>query len=131
MEVFLMREKDGKSKGCAFVRYHTRQAALMACAALNGTMALPGCARTLVVKYADADARAGRPGRDALPPPGYFAMPAGAVRMPGEQPGWISLPAGAMMAPMAMGGAPAHSHPLEPDTWAWISRLLSLEHFEL
>jgi hypothetical protein len=109
-----MREKDGKSKGCAFVRYHTREAAVMACAALNGSLALPGCARTLVVKYADADARAGRPGRGAPPPPGYFAMPSAAVGMPSVQPGWISLPASAMVTPMAMGGATAHSGPLAP-----------------
>ena len=59
----MMREKDGRSKGCAFVRYYSREAANAACATLNGTMALPGAARHLVVKYADAvEARGGRGG---------------------------------------------------------------------
>ena len=26
MEVFMMREKDGRSKGCAFIRYFDRRA---------------------------------------------------------------------------------------------------------
>merc|ERR1740115_136591 len=53
MEVFMMREKDGRSKGCAFIRYFDRRAADAACATLHGSMALPGAARALVVKYAD------------------------------------------------------------------------------
>merc|ERR1719424_1522497 len=53
MEVFMMREKDGRSKGCAFIRYFDRRAAAAACVTLHGSMALPGAARALVVKYAD------------------------------------------------------------------------------
>jgi hypothetical protein len=44
-EVFMMREKDGRSKGCAFVRYQTKAAADAACVSLNGTLALPGGVR--------------------------------------------------------------------------------------
>ena len=64
MEVFVMREKDGRSKGCAFVRYHSREAAAAACMHLNGTLAIPGAARQLVVKFADASSepRQGRGG---------------------------------------------------------------------
>ena len=66
MEVFMMREKDGRSKGCAFVRFHTKEAANAACLALNGTLALPGAGRNLVVKYADAsEPRNGRMGGGA------------------------------------------------------------------
>eukprot|EP00965_Chrysotila_dentata_P138882 4593601-Pleurochrysis_carterae.AAC.1 len=61
MEVFMMREKDGRSKGCAFVRFYTKHAADAACATLNGTMSLPGAARALVVKYADASEPRGSP----------------------------------------------------------------------
>lgn len=53
MEVFMMREKDGRSKGCAFVRFFSKPAADAACATLNGSMSLPGATRALVVKYAD------------------------------------------------------------------------------
>merc|ERR1740124_744932 len=53
MEVFMMREKDGRSKSCAFIRYFERRAADAACVTLHGSMALPGAARALVVKYAD------------------------------------------------------------------------------
>mmetsp|Transcript_2353 Transcript_2353/g.6407 ORF Transcript_2353/g.6407 Transcript_2353/m.6407 type:complete len:442 (-) Transcript_2353:459-1784(-) len=110
MEVFLMREKDGKSKGCAFVRYYSQHAANMACATLNGTMALPGCARTLVVKYADADSRPGRPGGGEVPPPGFFGMQ-GMARVPGEADGWMTLPAGSMLGPMA---SPMAGHTIIP-----------------
>jgi len=47
--------QDGRSKGCAFVRYHTQHAAALACATLNNSKALPGCARALVVKFAEAE----------------------------------------------------------------------------
>ena len=46
--------RAGRSKGCAFVRYYTKEAANAAVQTLNGSMALPGAARNLVVKYADA-----------------------------------------------------------------------------
>lgn len=83
-----MREKDGKSKGCAFVRYHSQHAADMACAALNGTMALPGCVRALVVKYADTEPRS----RQQSPNSVVHMFP------PGMGGDWM---AGAMMMPMA------------------------------
>ena len=54
MEVFMMKEKDGRSKGCAFIRFNSMAAADRACTALNGSMSLPGAVRALVVKYADA-----------------------------------------------------------------------------
>jgi len=54
MEVFMMREKDGRSKGCAFVRFYSREDATQACMQLNGSLMLPGAARNLVVKFAEA-----------------------------------------------------------------------------
>ena len=67
-QVFMMREKDGRSKGCAFVRYYSREAAMAACHALNGTMALTGAARNLVVKYAHSSSQPRLP----LPPPPWL-----------------------------------------------------------
>jgi len=120
MEVFMMREKDGRSKGCAFVRFYTRHHADAACAALNGTMTLPGAARALVVKYADAsEPRAPRMAASPVSPTGagggdprYFAqhvMAGGGSGYGGgmqvAESSWMGVaapaPAGAMMAPTA------------------------------
>ena len=52
-ELFMMREKDGRSKGCAFVRFYSKHAADAAVATRNGMTTLPGATRALVVKYAN------------------------------------------------------------------------------
>ena len=113
MEVFMMREKDGRSKGCAFVRFYSKEAANAACLALNGTLALPGAARNLVVKYADASEprnnRAGGGGGGGMrfpsvPEGGHMGqqhmaqqgfMPHHSLQNDGSQ--WIQVPANQRM----------------------------------
>jgi CUG-BP- and ETR3-like factor len=111
-QVFLMREKDGRSKGCAFVRYYSQQDADRACETLHNTVALPGCLRALVVKYADSEPRASKqqPSHGAVP--GYYPLqaPAGSQRFLGESQ-WVGMPGGGMghlitpmHSPAMMGG---------------------------
>ena len=101
-EVFMMREKDGRSKGCAFIRYYTQEAANQACMQLHGTFALPGAARQMVVKFAEpfeprnphrAAAAAGTYGGQMSPPGGVgrYGDAAGAAGG-GGQMGQMTLP---------------------------------------
>ncbi|CAM9674657.1 unnamed protein product [Chrysoparadoxa australica] len=54
VEVYVMRNHDGKPKGCAFVKYIERSFALAAIEALNEKqVTMEGAARPLVVKFAD------------------------------------------------------------------------------
>jgi len=119
MEVFMMREKDGRSKGCAFVRFYNKHHADAACNALNGTMSLPGAARALVVKYADpTEPRASRASPlSHSPPRGYFpkqplmhppqmCLPAAASSM-GHEAAWMGMganaPSASFMQPQMLG----------------------------
>ena len=74
----MMRDKDGKSKGCAFVRFAQRGGADAACATLNGTLSLPGAARPMVVKYANPSEPRGK----SNPNYGYPQQVAPASRPP-------------------------------------------------
>lgn len=67
----MMKEKDGRSKGCAFIRFAQKYSADMAAINLNGTMSFAGAVRALVVKYADLpEPRASRSNPN---PTGYVA----------------------------------------------------------
>ena len=53
IKVFMMKEHNGRSKECQFIRFDSRAATDMACATINGSMSLSGAMRALVVEYAD------------------------------------------------------------------------------
>lgn len=52
-EIHVIRNQDGTNKGCAFVKYTTRQSALDAIEALHEQYTMQGGPRPLVVKFAD------------------------------------------------------------------------------
>ena len=58
MELYILRNNNGKSRGCAFVTYANKYLAEQAITQLNGKQVPPG--KTLVVKFADR-AIAGKP----------------------------------------------------------------------
>ena len=90
----MMRDKDGKSKGCAFVRFAQRGGADAACATLNGTLSLPGAARPMVVKYANPSEPRGK----SNPNYGYpqqaplAPRPPAALDVPAPRPPFGHLP---------------------------------------
>jgi CUG-BP- and ETR3-like factor len=51
LELYVLRNNNGKSRGCAFVTYASKQLAELATTQLNGR-AMPS-GKTLVVKFAD------------------------------------------------------------------------------
>lgn len=51
--VFLIRSNDGIKRGCAFVNYAERSSVMAAIDGLNGTLAIEGSDRPLIVKVAD------------------------------------------------------------------------------
>ncbi|GMH50716.1 hypothetical protein TL16_g00846 [Triparma laevis f. inornata] len=52
-EVFVLRDKSGISKGCAFLKFVSRSAASLAITTLHQTVMMEGMAKKLIVKYAD------------------------------------------------------------------------------
>jgi CUG-BP- and ETR3-like factor len=58
-EIHLMRNTDGVSKGCAFVKFQQADAAINAIKACNNTIP-PGSTRCMVVKYADVKTQQSR-----------------------------------------------------------------------
>lgn len=60
-EVHIIRNQDGTNKGCAFVKYATRQGALRAIEDLNEQYTMQGGLRPLVVKFADNKRRSQAP----------------------------------------------------------------------
>lgn len=52
-EIHVIRNQDGTNKGCAFVKYTTRQSALEAIECLHNQHTMQGGPRPLVVKFAD------------------------------------------------------------------------------
>lgn len=57
VELYILRNNNGKSRGCAFVTYSNKGLAQQAITQLNGKQVPPG--KTLVVKFADR-AQAGK-----------------------------------------------------------------------
>lgn len=53
LEVYLMRDTYGMSRGCAFVRFSTREEAIAAIAGLHEVYNDPGAPRNLTVKFAE------------------------------------------------------------------------------
>ena len=51
LELYILRNANGKSRGCAFVTYSSKHLAQQAITHLNGRHVPPG--KTLVVKFAD------------------------------------------------------------------------------
>lgn len=115
-EIHVIRNQDGTNKGCAFVKYTTRQSALDAIEALHEQYTMQGGPRPLVVKFADnkrgAQAAAGRlgmassPGRHGSGPHpeagGWMGQPGGG----GQGAGYpYAMPAQAM-SPHVMSGMP-------------------------
>lgn len=54
-ECTILRNPDGQSKGCAFVKYSTHGEAQTAINALHGSQTMPGASSSLVVKFADTE----------------------------------------------------------------------------
>lgn len=52
-ECTVLRDPSGQSKGCAFVTFSTKQAAIGAIKALHQSQTMEGCSAPLVVKFAD------------------------------------------------------------------------------
>jgi len=69
----ILKSPEGESKGCAFLRYKTRDSAVNAVTQLNGSHKMPGSPSALVVKFAESkpkDRPDQRDGRNShrLPP---------------------------------------------------------------
>ena len=93
----MMRDKDGKSKGCAFVRFAQRGGADAACATLNGTLSLPGAARPMVVKYANPSEPRGKSNPNyghpqQVPRPLLAPRRPAALDAPSPRPLWPPFP---------------------------------------
>lgn len=52
-ECTVLRDTSGNSRGCAFVTFSTKQAALLAIKNLHQSQTMEGCSAPLVVKFAD------------------------------------------------------------------------------
>lgn len=49
----VLRDTNGKSRGCAFVTYHKRQSAINAIKSMHHSQTMDGCSSPIVVKFAD------------------------------------------------------------------------------
>ncbi|CAE1146043.1 CUGBP [Acanthosepion pharaonis] len=54
-ECTILRDQNGNSKGCAFVKFSTHAEAQSAINALHGSQTMPGASSSLVVKFADTE----------------------------------------------------------------------------
>eukprot|EP00897_Mesotaenium_endlicherianum_P006474 jgi/Mesen1/5855/ME000298S05126 len=62
-DVYIMRDQEKQSRGCAFVKFPNKESAQAAIDALNGTYKMDGCDYPLTVRYADP--KRPRPGEAA------------------------------------------------------------------
>uniref|UniRef100_A0A5K4F315 Bruno-like rna binding protein n=1 Tax=Schistosoma mansoni TaxID=6183 RepID=A0A5K4F315_SCHMA len=54
-ECTILRDQNGNSKGCAFVKFSTQQEAQSAILTLHGSQTMPGASSSIVVKFADSE----------------------------------------------------------------------------
>merc|ERR1712142_1080239 len=54
-ECTILRDQNGNSKGCAFVKFSTHAEAQSAINSLHGSQTMPGASSSLVVKFADTE----------------------------------------------------------------------------
>ncbi|XP_074661476.1 CUGBP Elav-like family member 4 [Tubulanus polymorphus] len=54
-ECTILRDQNGNSKGCAFVKFSSHNEAQAAINALHGSQTMPGASSSLVVKFADTE----------------------------------------------------------------------------
>ncbi|XP_013408609.1 CUGBP Elav-like family member 3-A isoform X3 [Lingula anatina] len=54
-ECTILRDQNGNSKGCAFVKYSSHAEAQAAINALHGSQTMPGASSSIVVKFADTE----------------------------------------------------------------------------
>ncbi len=52
-EVFVLKDKDGVSKGCAFLKFAEREVAALAIRTLDQQVTMEGCSKKLIVRLAD------------------------------------------------------------------------------
>ncbi|KAG5186506.1 hypothetical protein JKP88DRAFT_346522 [Tribonema minus] len=81
-EVHIIRNADGSNKGCAFVKYASREHAAAAIDALNEQMTMEGAPRPLLVRFADSSKRGAHPLRGAGDSSPYWSPAAGAIASP-------------------------------------------------
>ncbi|XP_072020824.1 CUGBP Elav-like family member 3-A [Amphiura filiformis] len=76
-ECTILRDPNGASRGCAFIKFSTRKEALGAINNINGTVTMPGSSTGLVVKFADTEKerQMRRMQQMAAGPMGVFANP--------------------------------------------------------
>jgi len=52
-DVYIMRDGMRQSRGCGFVKFSSKEPAVAAMNALNGTYIMRGCEQPLVIRFAD------------------------------------------------------------------------------
>eukprot|EP00919_Chromeraceae_sp_WS-2016_P072311 GHVR01171078.1.p1 GENE.GHVR01171078.1~~GHVR01171078.1.p1 ORF type:complete len:462 (-),score=137.11 GHVR01171078.1:174-1559(-) len=52
-EIFLMKDEQRQSKGCAFVKFSLKESAFWAISSLNGKHTMPGASRPIEVRFAE------------------------------------------------------------------------------
>eukprot|EP00249_Psilotum_nudum_P023212 c28788_g1_i1 orf=410-2890(-) len=116
-DVYIMRDEHKQSRGCAFVKYPSRDMAVAAISALNSVYKMLGCDQPITVRFADpkrprsGDTRVGGPGFGVPhlnPQSGQGSIVPRPSTMPGghvgaRNPYWH--PAGSLgMGPLSQGG---------------------------
>lgn len=88
--VKILRQPDGTSRGCGFVKMGTRQASEDAIKTLHGIYQMPGATQLIIVRYADTEKQKQQkkqkqndiPGPFSIPPPNPAAFPGMYGHMP-------------------------------------------------
>ncbi|KAK3129284.1 hypothetical protein QOZ80_6BG0476300 [Eleusine coracana subsp. coracana] len=101
-DVYIMRDGMRQSRGCGFVKFSSRESAVAAMNALNGTYIMRGCEQPLVIRFADP--KRPRPGESRGGP---------AFGGPGFSP---RSDAALVIRPTANLDEPRGRH-MQPDSW--------------